>query len=187
MSSRRSTEPSGEPRWLRLLKQAAEASNAVKTLAGFAVATVVVVVVIFRGDITDLIPGAGGDAEADTGTPSLTVEAQPSEQNVRYGEWDGSKPASGSESALGDVYELGVVFPGSGGERCALEWRVQDPDSKRFHPGRERIACDDKRDFRTEVLVLVPEEGESYRVRFRLLDDSGTPRATAWTEAVGIF
>jgi hypothetical protein len=68
-----------------------------------------------------------------------------------------------------------------------VEWRVRDPDSKTFHPGREQIACDEARDFRKEVWVLVPEEGESYHVRFRLLDESGTPRATAWTEAVGIF
>lgn len=186
MSSKRFTEP-GEPRWLRLLKQAAEASSAVKTIAGFVVAAIVVVVVIFRGDISDLIPGGGGDAGADTGTPTLTVEAQPSEQNVRYGDWEGSKPASGSGPSLGDVYELGVVFPGRDADRCAVEWRVQDPDSKTFHPGREQIACDEARDFRKEVWVLVPEQGESYRVRFRLLDESGTARATAWTEAVGIF
>lgn len=49
------------------------------------------------------------------------------------------------------------------------------------------IACEDARDFRKEVWVLVPDEGESYRVRFRLLDESGTPRSTAWTEPVGIF
>jgi hypothetical protein len=186
MPSRRSTEP-GEPRWLRLLKQAAEASNAVKTLAAFVVAVVVVAVVILRGDIADLIPGGDGDAGADTGTPTLSVEPQPSEQNVRYQDWDGSKPASGSATALGDVYELGVLFPGTGGDRCTLEWRVRDPDSKRFHGGREQIACEAARDFRKEVWVLVPVEGESYQVRFRLLDDSGTPRATAWTEAVGIF
>jgi hypothetical protein len=187
MSSKRSTEPGGEPRWLRLLKQAAEASTAVKTLAGFVLAVIVAGLVIARGDVGDLIPGGGGSAEADTGVPTLNVEAQPSEQNVRYGDWDGQKPASGQEAALGDIYELGVLFPGSGAERCAIELRVQDPDSKRFHAGREQLACEDARDFRQEVWVLVPDEGESYRVRFRLLDESGTPRSTAWTEPVGIF
>src|SRR5688572_32745993 len=47
-------------------KQAAEASNAVKTLAAFVVAVVVVAVVILRGDIADLIPGGGDRSEEHT-------------------------------------------------------------------------------------------------------------------------